>query len=369
MSRHIVLAGSGHANLYTLKRIARLQEAGATVTVINPDRHLYYSGMAPGYLSGFYSLDDIRIDVRKITEQAGATFLEQKIVAVDAEAHEVELDNGQKIKYDIISFATGSGVTSPTTDDGATQVHTVKPIAKHPALQLQIMQEKPENILIVGGGPAGIEMAGAIRRLCDRHHPGAKVTLVTAGESVLRHFPKRVVRCVVENFTSRKIKVKTHSPVNHITARMLKLENGDSLSYDVALIATGIQPYPLFTGTTLPRNTDGSLRVNTHLEVVGHRGVFGGGDCVNFRENPLDRVGVYAIRQGPVLFDNILRSLTGKPLRHFRPQKRYLLLFNLGDGNGVFVRNGLVFSGGLPMRLKDRIDSSFIRDYALQLNE
>jgi NADH dehydrogenase FAD-containing subunit len=100
--------------------------------------------------------------------------------------------------------------------------------------------------------------------------------------------------------------------------------------------------------------------VNNYLQSTSHPDIFGGGDCVTFRNMRLDMVGVYAVRQAPLLLHNIQARLKGGPLKEFVPQKRYLLIFNLGDGKGIFVRSPLVLKGKWAFRLKDFIDKRFI---------
>jgi NADH dehydrogenase FAD-containing subunit len=72
---------------------------------------------------------------------------------------------------------------------------------------------------------------------------------------------------------------------------------------------------------------------------------------------------VYAVRQNPILYHNILASLEGGELMTFRPQKNYLLIFNLGDGKGVLWKNRFVWDGRLAFILKDYIDRKFMKKF------
>ncbi|MBE0596004.1 MAG: pyridine nucleotide-disulfide oxidoreductase, partial [Desulfuromonadales bacterium] len=103
--------------------------------------------------------------------------------------------------------------------------------------------------------------------------------------------------------------------------------------------------------------------VDEHLRSLRFPEIFGGGDCISFAPRPLDKVGVYAVRQNPVLFTNLMAALEGGAGESFRPQDDYLLIFNLGDGRGVFRRQSLVFDGRLAFLLKDRIDRQFMRRF------
>jgi NADH dehydrogenase FAD-containing subunit len=105
--------------------------------------------------------------------------------------------------------------------------------------------------------------------------------------------------------------------------------------------------------------------VNQYLQCVSDPAVFGGGDCIHFDPRPLDRVGVYAVRQGPVLCRNLMAALGGKSLllEAFEPQSRYLSILNLGDGRGILAWRSLVLSGRFAFWLKDHIDRAFMRRF------
>jgi NADH dehydrogenase FAD-containing subunit len=91
--------------------------------------------------------------------------------------------------------------------------------------------------------------------------------------------------------------------------------------------------------------------------------IFGGGDCISFQPRPLDRVGVFAVRENPILLENLHAALSnGKvPFRAFKPQKVYLLILNMGNDTGIFNRKSLTFGGKFPFKLKDRIDRKFMK--------
>jgi NADH dehydrogenase FAD-containing subunit len=128
-------------------------------------------------------------------------------------------------------------------------------------------------------------------------------------------------------------------------------------------VATGIRPSPLFRNSGLPTGEDGGLLVNDFLQCVDHPELFGGGDCISLAGSPLARVGVYAVRQNRPLHRNLVAFLEGRPLQRFDPGGGYLLILNLGDRMGLFRRSGIVWSGGLAFRLKDYLDTRFMRKF------
>jgi NADH dehydrogenase FAD-containing subunit len=103
--------------------------------------------------------------------------------------------------------------------------------------------------------------------------------------------------------------------------------------------------------------------VNSYLQSIAHPEMFGGGDCIHFQDQPLDKVGVYAVRQNPVLCNNLMSALEGKPLQGFEPGGDYLLIFNMGDGKGVLRKKWLTFDGRLALTIKNYIDRKFMRKF------
>jgi NADH dehydrogenase FAD-containing subunit len=148
----------------------------------------------------------------------------------------------------------------------------------------------------------------------------------------------------------------------------LTLENGAAHRVDVLFLAAGVEPSPLFRDSGLPTGPDGGLLVDRTLQCQGHPDIFGGGDCIHFHERPLDKVGVYAVRENPVLRHNLMAALEtlegrGDRLKPFDPGGGYLLVFNLGRGRGVLHKGPVAFDGRLAFRIKDYIDRKFIRRF------
>lgn len=122
-------------------------------------------------------------------------------------------------------------------------------------------------------------------------------------------------------------------------------------------------PAPVARSLGLPTDADGSIIVDADLASPGSPCVFAAGDCIAFRGTALPRVGVYAVRQAPVLFHNLIATLEGRPRADFTPQGRYLTIANLGDDTGLAVRGALCSQGRLAWRLKNAIDASFLAQY------
>jgi NADH dehydrogenase FAD-containing subunit len=143
----------------------------------------------------------------------------------------------------------------------------------------------------------------------------------------------------------------------------LYFDSGLEEQADFIILATGVHPSPFFAEAGLRTGPEGGLLVNSSLQCSEYPEIFGGGDCICFEDQPLDKVGVYAVRENPVLFHNLKAFLQGEALQTFDPGGDYLLIFNLGNGLGVLRKKWFQISGKLAFRVKDWIDRKFIRDF------
>jgi NADH dehydrogenase FAD-containing subunit len=366
MGKHLVLAGCGHAHLSVSVDIPRFIAQGHRVTVISPSPFHYYSGMGPGLLGGVYRPEEVRFHIQKTVEDRGAGFVLGKVVRVEPEGRRLLVDSGETISYDVVSFNTGSYVPVEEPRGGqAPEIFTVKPIERLWEARKWIQQQCRENtfrLLVVGGGAASVEMAGNAWQAANQAGGRAEIKVLSGG-ALLSRFPSRARKLALESFRRRGILWQEGQFITDFTAGGVVSREGKRFPCDAVLWAVGIRPSPIFLSSGLETDEDGALLVNRHLQSVSFPTVFGGGDCIGFSPHPLDKVGVYAVRENPILNRNILAALEGRPLMTFKPQRHYQLIFNLGDGRAISCRRRLIWAGRAAFRLKDRIDRRFMRRF------
>jgi NADH dehydrogenase FAD-containing subunit len=309
-----------------------------------------------------YSPSHIRFATRRIVEHQGGRFLEDRAVGIDPEARLVRLQSGESLQYDLLSCNVGSTVPDRVVRDGASDVFPVKPIVKLLEARDRIREltsRGPCRLAVVGGGPAALEIAANARALIRRlgAHP-AEITLF-AGRGLLARFPSRLRNRARGVLRELEVDLTERGYVRQVDTGRLQLEDGSQWEADLTLLALGVRPPPLFADT----GPEGGLLVEEHLRSVDYPEILGGGDCIAYRPRPLDKVGVYAVRQNPILLHNLLAQLRGGELETFRPQDKYMLIFNTGDGKGILWRGDLVLRGRWAFRLKDRIDRKFMRRF------
>ena len=365
MGKQLVIIGAGHAHLTILKNLREFTNAGHDVTVVSSSSLHYYSGMGPGMLSGIYRPEEIRFDVKQMAQDRGAVFIEDKVVKIHPQKKRIDLQSGQSLTYDLMSVNTGSFVPVEAPEFSDDWVIPVKPIENLLNARNQIIEalkRRELRVTIVGGGPTGVEVAGNLDRLVRNESGKCRIRLVT-GTRLLPQF-KRGVRNRVRNaLIRRQVQVVEGSRMSAIKDKSVTLADGSEIESDVVFMAVGVKPSPLFKDSGLPIGPDGGMLVNQYLQSVSYPEIFGGGDCICFEPQPLAKVGVYAVRQNPILFDNLLGLLKNTALEPFRPQKAVLLAFNLGDGTAVVQWHSLVFGGRLGFALKNYIDQTFMKNF------
>ncbi|MDF1593312.1 MAG: FAD-dependent oxidoreductase [Desulfobacterales bacterium] len=365
MGKHLVLIGGGHAHMLTLANLDKFIGRDHNVTVIGPSPYHYYSGMGPGMLGGTYTPDDIRFRTRHVVEKQGGKFILGETVQVDPEGRTVRLKTGDTLPYDVLSFNTGSYVPRTNVSGNDVNIFTVKPIEKLLEARQQILamlSRKNIAIGIVGGGPSAIEIAGNIRQLSKKAPHQPSITIY-AGKQLMSQFPENLRHKAAASLGRRGIHVDESGYAREISTENITLESGRSYPADMIFLALGVIPSPIFKDSNLPTGPDGGLLVNRFLQSTQYPELFGGGDCIYFKDRPLNKVGVYAVRQNPVLLHNLMAALEGSALMPFDPGGDYLLIFNMGDGTGILQKRWLLFGGRLAFFIKDRIDRKFMRKF------
>ncbi|MDP2158208.1 MAG: hypothetical protein Q8K68_10930, partial [Nitrospirota bacterium] len=145
MKKQLVFVGGGHAHLTALSKIRDYVDRGHEVTVISASAYQYYSGMGPGMLSGIYRPQDIRFHIKKMTEDRGGVFIEDRVINIKPQERSLLLASGKSITYDAVSFNIGSEVSSGATAGQAGHIKDFK-------IEPVSVQKIPPNLPLSKGG-------------------------------------------------------------------------------------------------------------------------------------------------------------------------------------------------------------------------
>lgn len=363
--KDLVLVGGGHAHALVLLQWAMQPLPQARLTLISEYGTSPYSGMLPGLIAGHYTFDDVHIDLRKLCRHAGVRFIQARVCGVDSQARRVHLFGRPSIEYDVLSINTG--ITPELSVTGAAQYAVpVKPIANFwqrwqgicERLQTSVIARK---IAVVGGGAGGVElvlaMAERLRNASSRH----TFLLVTRSASVLPDYPQRLQRRVHNRLNAYGITVHTAQEVITVDATGVSTTTGELIAADHVFWCTQARPPDWLANSGLTVTARGFLAVNACLQNPGNADVFAAGDCAWLTTEDLPRAGVYAVRQAPVLKENLCLHLQGLPLKPYKPQKRFLSLIACGQRDAVGARGRWNVAGHWVWYWKDHIDRRFMR--------
>lgn len=366
MGKDLVLVGGGHAHMVTLSNLNRFVQRGYRTTIIGPSEHHYYSGMGPGMLGETYHPREIRFATRGVVEKQGGRFVKDSVTHIDPNRQMVFTASGAAFPYDVLSFNSGSQVSSHMIEGKQKQIYAVKPIEGLIEAQTRLKAlaaQQHVKVAVIGGGAAGVEVAGNAWHLLSKYSRRDFDVRIFSRGKLLGQFPDKVRTAVMTPLQQRGIQIFEHHQVTRIRNHHIDLKPGLGYQADLIFMATGVKPSSIFKDSGLPVGPDGGLLVNPYLQCPNHPNIFGGGDCIYYSDQPLNKVGVYAVRQNPVLYDNLMAAMAGKSLHAFSPGGAYLLIFNLGGGTGVFYKKGLMLNGRIAFWIKDLIDKRFMRRF------
>lgn len=363
----LILAGAGHAHLHILKKMIEEPLSDVEVTLISPSEYQYYSGMFSGFTEGLYNLDDIRVHVASLCDKANITFYQRAVVSVDPEQKILLTDQGDVLTYDALSFDIGS-LTANTDLKGVKEyARRLKPNYHFPDM-IEEMRESKRPI-IVGGGVAGTEIALSLQAWRSKHGMETPVSLLSGSDRLLENYPENTSSKIQNIVQESGIELYLDERVQEMNSTKVITENR-KLDYQDVLWLGGPRAPELFRLSNLPIDDKGYLKVESTLQVEKYPSIFGAGDCVSLSHAPdTPKNGVFAIREAPILWENIKGFLTTGEGQHYHPQSKYLAIMSIGEKKGFLLYGGISIKAKLAWALKHRIDKKFMDTYKKYKNE
>lgn len=359
--KDLVLIGGGHAHALVLRLWAMAPLPGVRLTVINPGPAAPYTGMLPGLIAGHYGRDEIMIDLVRLARHAGARVILDRATGIDRAARQVHLAGRPPLGYDLASIDIGISSDLPGIVGFAEHATAAKPLGDYAARWQEFVENHPPApaVVVIGAGIGGVELA-----LASRHRlgNGARITLLERGPAPLAGIGRLARRALLDHLARAGIALETGAEPLRISADAVHLGDGRQFASDFTLAVAGTRPQPWLAGTGLALAA-GFITVDDRLQSSDPL-IFAAGDCADLAFAPRPKAGVYAVRAAPVLFHNLRATLTGTPLRRFRPQRDYLKLISTGGKTAVADKWRLPLNGAWLWRWKDRIDRKFMAMFA-----
>jgi pyridine nucleotide-disulfide oxidoreductase family protein len=365
--KRLLLMGAGHAHAQVLKDWITAPVQGAELVVVSPSALAPYSGMVPGWLAGQYQYDEICIQLKALTAAAGARLVIDEMTSLDPVRQCVQLASGDILSYDVLSLNVGSTLNAPLNTN-------VPVLSLRPLGNLRISWESvlhdltvsavdtPLKITSIGGGAAGVEALLATLARLRSLQPRRTISgnLITRSAALLPGMAASAVRSAHAALTQA-----------HVTVQ-LNTEYSDSVASaaDLLLWATGAEAHAWQRNCGLAVSARGFISIDKHLRSTSHPQIYAVGDCAEWAQ-PLPKAGVYAVRMGPVLSNNLRAALDVGTAMSYEPQHRFLALLNTANHTGNHNDNNSAIAswgnwsarGHWVWRWKDHIDRAFLKRF------
>jgi selenide, water dikinase len=393
--KDLVLIGGGHSHAIALRLLGRSPLPGVRLTLITNTTHTPYSGMLPGHLGGLYSFDECHINLAALAQFAQADLILDSAIGLDLEHQHVICRQHPPIHYDWLSIDIGSTPAIATTPGAKEYTLAVKPVPQFLSNWnefLHLLQEssslgqnRPLSLGIVGGGAAGVELVLTLQaRLTHLLHqasvpspPDIHVHLFHRRTEVMTGYAAVVGKRFRRVLNERGIDLHLNETVTSIeqvpqpapfsTAasgedlKVVCCASGLNVLCDRIIWVTHAASPQWIQASGLATDAQGFILINQNLQSISHPNVFATGDIATMLNYLRPKAGVFAVRQGKPLFENLRRITSGQPLQPFYPQKRHLALIGLGDRQAIAAWGCICLGPSSLLWLwKDWIDRRFM---------
>lgn len=364
----LVLVGGGHAHVSVLRRLAMARWPGVRVTLVSREVHTPYSGMLPGHVAGHYDFDDVHIDLGPLAAAGEVRLLHAEIRGVDTARRQLLFADRPALRYDLLSLNTGSTPDLAMVEGAVDRIIPVKPISAFlPRLERLLARvsarDEVLDVAVVGAGPGGVELtlALAVRLARDGLDHRVRLHLICAGDGPLSKLAAGVRQRFRDALARAGVTVHAFSRVVSVDAASVRTADGRTLPADEVLWVTHAGAPAWGPASGLALDDRGFICVGPTLQSRSHEDVFAVGDVAALTHAPRPKSGVFAVRAGPVLADNLEAWIRGRQLRRWQPQRRALYLISTGGRHAVVVHDHLpAWQGAWVWRWKDHIDRRFM---------
>jgi len=359
---HVVILGAGFGGLTAARALSK----DAKVTLI--DRHNFQTFLPLLYQVSTAGLaaDHVAYPIRGALRKTNVQFRMGTPKNLNSAANELTLDDGFVIKYDHLVVAMGS----TTADFGIAGVKEnalgMKTVGEALTIRSEVMRSYEEmciqgnseklDIAIVGGGPTGVEMAGAFAELvrgplrsdyadaADR----VRVSIIEAGPRLVPSFSESLSVKTQKDLEKLGVTVLTSTSVKEVLPDTILTIDGNVIPANTTVWAAGVKGVPAMDLLHLPV-TRGRIDVSSTLQVTGYENVWAIGDIagvVGEGGNPLPMVAPVAMQQGRFLAKQIKLLATAKPLENFKYKDKGSMA-TIGRHKAIVEVKGIRISGPL----------------------
>ena len=362
----MVIVGGGFGGLTAARALV---DRAVRVTLLDRRNHHLFQPLLYQVATAVLNASDIAVPLRSVLRKAAnITVLLAEVEKVDLPRCRLVLDQGE-IEYDGLILAAGAGHTYFGHDDWQALAPGLKSLEEALEIRSRVLlayeaaerEKDPDErqalltFVIIGGGPTGVELAGALGEISRRtiardfrriDPTQASVVLLEGAPRILGAFPESLSRNAEESLRRIGVSVRTNALVTRVTPEGVWLGDAQIRARTV-LWTAGVAATPLSGTLGVPVDRAGRVVVEPDLSIPGHPDAFAVGDMCAFMHQtgtPLPGVAQVAIQQGRVVADNVLRSLSHRPTHGFQYRDKGSMA-TIGRAAAVAVVGPLKLSG------------------------
>ena len=364
----VVIVGAGFGGLECAKRLAG---TACAVTVIDQHNYHLFTPLLYQVASSLLNPSDIAAPTRTIFGgKNNVRFRQAKVKGVDFERREVHTEEAGPIAYDYLVIAAGSTTNYFGSQSIEDHSNGLKDLSEALALRNHILRcletaarlDPSEaapwlTFVVAGGGPTGVEYAGALSELTGhvlpREYPElmdrqTQIILIEGSEGLLPPFAPDLQQSAKDELERKGVKVRLGIFVKGYDGDSVQLANGEQLQAKTLVWAAGVKPNPLAVALDVTRSKRGRIEVDAGLRIKGRRREFAIGDIAGFEQDGRDvpMLSAPAMQQGRVAAANILASISAKRLHRFRYRDKGTMA-TVGKGAAVAQVGKLHLTGFL----------------------
>ena len=336
--KKVIIIGGGFGGSY----IARKLERNFEVTLVDSKDYFEFTpGILRSTVKPLYS--------KKIQVPHSAYLKKSKIITgkVDYVTESYIVLENEKIPfdYDYLAICAGSKYSLPISEENIINANKAELLDKNYS-----KLEKAKEILLIGGGLVGVELAGEI---CTRYKD-KKITIVHSGKKLIERNHKKAIKCA-ESFLKKKgVKVIYDEKIIINKKGIFKTDKKTTLKPDITFLCAGIKPNSDIFNKKLSKhlNLRKQIEVNQDLRVKGKNNIFAVGDVNSVFE---EKTAHNAEKQAKIAVNNIFALENKKPLRLYKSKKSPLLI-SLGKYNAILDAGNFSFQGFIPALLKITVE-------------
>jgi NADH:ubiquinone reductase (H+-translocating) len=361
---HVVVVGAGFGGISATDELSK---EGFRVTLLDRFPYNTFQPLLYQVATGGLNPGDVTYGLRYFAARhEGVRFRCTEVVAIDHDQHQVVCDDGIRIDFDYLVI--GNGITTNHFGIPGAEEYTMSMYTRAEALRvrdtifgsLEIIAGQSDSntagftVVIVGGGPTGVEMAGQLAELKTETIPSiypelnparVHVVLVEMTEHLLAPFDDSLRQYALHELVKRGVDVRLKTAISEVEADRVDFKDGSSMPVDLVIWAGGVSGDPLIRDWGLPIGRAGRIEVNEDTRVIGEERIFAVGDASLIVDKPLPQLAQPALQMGKFAARQIARLHRGLDTETFKYRDKGTMA-TIGRGDAVLqVPIGIKLTG------------------------